>query len=82
MEDDNIEHKNAKGVNKNAVAIISHRKHKYVLLNNKCLKHSMNRILSKNHKIVTSEINKISLSCFEHKIYILSNGYGGLALGY
>ena len=25
---------------------------------------------------------KISLSCFNNKIYILSNGYDGLAVGY
>ena len=71
------EHKKAKGVNKNVVATISH-----VLLNNKCLKHSMNRIQSKNHKIRTYEINKISLSFFHDKIYILNNVYDGLALGY
>ena len=42
---DNIcEHKKAKGVNKNVVAAISHNEYKDVLLNNKCLRHSMNRI--------------------------------------
>ena len=30
----------------------------------------------------TYEINKISLSCFDYKIYIENNGYDGLALGY
>ena len=40
----------------------------------------MNRIQSKNHKIGTNEI-KISLSCFDDKIYILNNGYDGLRLG-
>ena len=41
----------------------------------------MNRIQSKNHRIGTYEINKISLSYFDDKIYILNNGYIGLALG-
>ena len=45
-------------------------------------KHSMNRIHRKNHRKGTYEINKISLSCFIDKIYVLSNGKDGLALGY
>ena len=39
----------------------------------------MNRIQSKDHRIGTYEINKISLSRFHDKIYIQNNG---LALGY
>ena len=42
----------------------------------------MNRIQSKNHKIEIYEINKISLSCFDEKIYIQNNGYDGLAFDY
>ena len=42
----------------------------------------MNRIESKDHKIGIYEINKISLSCFDGKIYIQNNEYDGLALGY
>ena len=60
----NTEHKKAKGVNRNVVATISHNEYKDVLLNKKCLRHSMNRIQSKDHKIGTYEINKISLSLF------------------
>ena len=66
-------------MNKNFVATITHSECKDVLLNNKCLKHSMNRIQSKNHRIGTYEINKIS--CFDYKIHIPNNGYDGLALG-
>ena len=78
---DNGEHKK-KGVNRNVVATISYNECKDVLLNKKCLRHSMNRIQSKDHKIGTYEINKISLSCFDDKIYIQNNGCDGLALGY
>ena len=74
--------KKGKGVNRNVVATKSHNEYKDVLLNKKCLRHSMNRIQSKHHKIGTYEINKISLSCFDDKIYIQNNGYDGLALGY
>ena len=48
----------------------------------KCLRYSMNRIQSKDHRIQAYEINKISFSCFDDKIYIQNNGCGGLALGY
>ena len=72
LVNDNGEHKKAKGVNKNVLAIISH-KYKAVLLNKKCLRHSTKRIQSKDHKIGTREINKISLSCFDDKIYIMTD---------
>ena len=57
-----------------AVATISHNEYKDVLLNNKYIRQSMNRIQSKDHSIGTYEINKISLSCFDDKIYIQNNG--------
>ena len=50
---DSNENKKAKGVNKNFVATISHNKYEDVLINKKCLRHSMNRIQSKDHKIGT-----------------------------
>ena len=37
-------------------------------VNKKFLRHSMNSIQSKDHRIGTYEINKISLSCFDDKI--------------
>ena len=79
---DNIEHKKAKGVNNNVVATISHNEYKDVLLNNRCIRHSINRNQSKYHRIRTYEINKISLSYFDNKIYIQNSEYDGLALGY
>ena len=78
---DNGEHKKAKGVNRN-VATISHNEYKDVLLNNKCLRLSMNRIQSKDNRIGTYEIIKISYSCFDDKMHIQYNGYDRLALGY
>ena len=42
----------------------------------------MNRIQSKNNRIKTYEIQKISLPCFDYKIYIQNNGCDGLVLGY
>ena len=57
--DDNSEHKKTKGVNRNFVKKITHNKYKDLLLNNKCLSHSMNRIYSNVHRIGTYEINKM-----------------------
>ena len=42
----------------------------------------MNRIQSKDHRTGTYEINKISLSCFDDKIYIQNNEYDELAFSY
>ena len=82
LVDNNSKHKKAKDVNRNVVATTGHNEYKDVLLNNKCLRHSINRIQSKDHRIETFEIHKISLPCFDDKIYIQNNGYDGLALGY
>ena len=69
-------------MNRNVVATISHNEYKDLLFNNKCIRHAMNRIKSKDHRKGTYEINKISLSCFDDKIYIQDYGYDGFALGY
>ena len=82
LVDHNSELKKAKGVNKNVVATIIHDEYNDVLLNKKCLRHSINKIQSKDHRVGIYEINKICLSCFDNKICIKSNGCDGLALGY
>ena len=82
LVDDNSEHKKAKGVNRNAVATISHSEYKNVLLNKKCFRHSVTKIQSKDHRIGTYKVIKISLSCFSDQIYFQNNEYDGLALVY
>ena len=77
LVDDNSEHKKVKGVNKNVVATIRHGEYKNVLLNKNSLRRSMNRIQSKGDRIGTYKIIKISLPCFDDKIYIVNNGYNG-----
>ena len=57
-----------KDVNKSVVTTISHGENQNVLLNNKCLRHLMNRIHSKNYRIGSYEFNKISLSWLDDKI--------------
>ena len=65
--DDNSERKKAKGAKINVVATISHNEYKYVLLKKTCLRHSINTISSKDHRIGAYKINKIYLSCFDDK---------------
>ena len=76
------EHKKAKGVNKNVVVTVTLDKYEDVLLNKKYSRQSINRIQINDHRIGTYEINIISLSCFDNKIYIQNNGLDRLALGY
>ena len=39
----------------------------------KIIRHKMKRIQSKKHKLGTYEIDKISLSCFDNKRYVLDD---------
>ena len=52
---------------------------KDVLFNEKIIRHKMKRIQSKKHKLGTYEIDKISLSCFDNKRYVLDDGIHTLA---
>ena len=47
--------------------------------NKKVIRHKMKRMQAKKHKIRTYEIDKISLSCFHNKRYILDDGVNTLA---
>ena len=49
-------------------------KFKDVLFNEKITRHKMKRIQSKNHKLGTYEIDKISWSCFDDKKDVLDDG--------
>ena len=60
----------AKGVN----VATEFNKFKDVLFNEKIIRHKMKRIQSKKHKLGTYEIEKISLSCFDDKRYVLDDG--------
>ena len=48
-------------------------KFKDVLFNEKIIRHKMTRIQSKKQKFGTYEIDKISLSCFNNKRYVLDD---------
>ena len=54
-------------------------KFKDVLFNEKIIRHKMKRIQSKKHKLGTHQIDKISLSCFGDKKYVLDDRIRTLA---
>ena len=54
-------------------------KFKDVLFNEKIIRHKMKRIQSKKHTLGTYEIDKMSLSCFDDKRYVLDDGIYTLA---
>ena len=66
---DGKEYNTAKGVN----VATEFEKFKVVLFNEQIIRHKMKRIQSKKHKLGTYEIDKISLSCFVDKTYMLDN---------
>ena len=52
---------------------------KMFLFRKKIILHKMKRIQSKKYKLGTYEMNKISLSCFDNKRYMLDDGIRTLA---
>ena len=75
--------KAAKGISKNVVKRdIDHKDYLSVLQNSTIKKHKMNTIRSDHHVVSSYEINKISLSCFDDKRYILDDGITSYAYGH
>ena len=72
---DDTEVNTTKGVN----ISIQFNEYKDVLFNEVIIRHKMKRIQSKKHKNGTYDVNKISLSCFDDKKYILNDGITTLA---
>ena len=72
---DNKESNTAKGVN----IATEFNEFKDTLFNKKIIRHKMRRIQGKKHKMGTYEINKISLSVFDNKRFVLNNGIQTLA---
>ena len=72
---DGKESNTAKGVN----IATEFNEFKDTLFNKKIIRHKMRRIQSKKHKMGTYEINKISLSCFDDKRFVLDDEIHTLA---
>ena len=75
VSDDDLEVNTAKGEN----ISIEFNEYEDVLFDKKIIRRKMKRIQSKKHKISSYDVNKISLSCFDDKRYILNDGITTLA---
>ena len=76
------ESKNEKSKNKGHNAFIEFQEFYNTLFQKKILRHQMRGVKSKNHNLGTYKTNKISLSCFDDKRYILRNGIETFAYGH
>ena len=75
--------KTAKGIKKSVInKDIKHENYKDTLFNNEQIHHKMKTIRSENHQLYSFEINKVSLSCFDDKRYILNDGKSSYAYGH
>ena len=59
--------------------VLKHKEYVDVLFNKRVVRHKMKRIQSNLREIGTYDINKISLSCFDDKRYVLDDGINSLA---
>ena len=75
IPDDDTEVSTANGVN----ISIEFNEYEDVLFNETIIRCKMKRIQSKKHKSDTYDVNKMSLSCFDDKRYILNDGIKILA---
>ena len=83
MKDNDKGGKTAKGIKKNIIKKnITHENYKNVLFNNKQMHHTMKTIRSNNHQLGSYELNKVSLSCFDDKRYILKDSITSYAYGH
>ena len=71
-----------KSVYKGHSSNIGHDEFMDTSINKKVIRHNMSRIKSFNHKMFAYESNKISLSAFDDKRYILDDGINTLAYGH
>ena len=75
--------KTSKGIKKSVIKNdVKHEDYKRVLLNEEQIYHKMKTIRSQRHQLGSYEINKVSLSCFDDKRYLLADGISSLAYGH
>ena len=73
----------AKRIKKNVIKNnIKHEDYNSTLINNEQMHHKMKTIRSQRHQLVSYEINKVSLSCFDDRHYIHDNGTSSYAYGH
>ena len=62
--------------------MLKHKEYVDVLFNKKVLRHKMKRILIEKHNIGSYLLNKVSLSCYDNKRFILNDGINSLGYGH
>ena len=73
---------NEKSILKGHNSYISNNEYNDTLFTKKTLRHQMSGIRSKKHELSTYISNKKSISCFDDKRYILSDGINALPYGH
>ena len=73
---------NYESVHKGHNSNIKYDEFKNTLFNKKVIRHNMKGIKPFNHRMYTFESNKISLSAFDDKRYILDDGINTLPYGH
>lgn len=80
---DMVEHKRAKGIQKAVVKNdLKHEQYVNCVLEGKTVMCNMNLIRSKKHNLQIINVNKLGLSGFDDKRYILNSGIDTLAFGH
>ena len=75
--------KKAKGVKKNVVKRdLKHEDYLECIQNSSMMRHKMKGLRSDHHQVSSYEFNKISLSCYDDKRYILHDGITSYAYGH
>ena len=75
--------KTCQGVKKDVIKKnITHENYRDTLMNGKQKMHKINTIRSDHHQFGSYQLNKISLSCFDDKRYILEDGISSYAYGH
>ena len=83
LKHDKPEMKKAKGICKYVIKKkITHSNYVNCLFNKKIYSHRMNTLQCKYHKVYTIEQNKQSLSPYDNKRFLLSDGIHSLAHGH
>ena len=74
IKDNNKGGRTAKGIKKSVIKKdINHINYKETLFSKQQMHHKMKTIRSNCHKISSYKINKVSLSCFDNKRYLLDD---------
>ena len=83
VKDNGKNEKNAKGIRKYVIKKnIKHQDYKDTLQHNKQIFHPLKTIRSVNHQLGSYELDKILLSCFDDKRYILADSKTSYAYGH